>query len=68
MAVKWLGNDGSHSGGLTRAHLVDTARLLDHALELIYTDTRAVSKTISRVNRAKGARGLPKQTSRGSRQ
>lgn len=38
-AVKWIGNQGSHEDSLTQIDVINGARILAHALELLY-DTR----------------------------
>ncbi len=35
-AVKWIGNDGSHTGGLTINDVVDSLELLQHAVDKLY--------------------------------
>lgn len=40
MAVKWIGNEGSHADGLTTRDVVEGADMIAHALRLLY-DTSA---------------------------
>lgn len=60
MALKWLGNIGSHTGheDLKRNHLIDAFEHFEFALELIY-----VQRAVALSSRAKAiikAKGLPK--------
>jgi hypothetical protein len=55
-AVKWLGNQGSHSSSpLTSSDCVEGAKYLEHALRVLY-DTRDVElvKKARAINKAKG--------------
>ena len=55
MAVKWIGNAGSHVGSLTVTDVLDGAEMLDLALRLLY-DRRdeELQKRIDEVNTHKG--------------
>jgi hypothetical protein len=65
MAVKWIGNEGSHADGLTTRDVLDGADMLAHALRLLY-DTSAddLQRRIRSVNKK---RGLPKAAAAGNR-
>lgn len=58
MAVKWIGNDGSHSDKLTVPDVLDGVELMNEALDVIY-DTRALDlrRKAALINKGKG---LPK--------
>lgn len=62
MAVKWIGNSGSHESGLKIRDVLDGVRLLTHAVELLY-DKRHVelSRLAGKINRQKG---LPRPRSK----
>ena len=52
MAVKWIGNAGSHRGLLTRSDLFDGFDLLEHVLEHLYSNrTKIVSALTRRINK-----------------
>ena len=40
LAIKWIGNAGSHKGGLVRDAVLDGFELLEHALEAVYVGSR----------------------------
>lgn len=48
MAVKWVGNEGSHEGHVDHEVLLDTYELYEAALDEIY-----VKKSITLTNKAK---------------
>lgn len=52
-AVKWVGNEGSHTAALSAREVLDVALILGRALALIY-DLDVLSETIAKVNAAKG--------------
>jgi hypothetical protein len=55
MAVKWIGNEGSHADGLTATDIIDGAALLGHALRLLYDDSaKEMERRIKKINKAKG--------------
>lgn len=57
MAVKWIGNEGSHESDLTQLDLLDAFEMLSYALDAVYDDRRkSVSKLAKKINRAKGSR------------
>lgn len=55
-AVKWLGNEGSHSSGLlTASDCIESAEYLGHALRVLYDRTDAeLIKKAKKINKAKG--------------
>ena len=55
-AVKWLGNEGSHSSAaLTSSHCIESAQYLNHALQILYDKTEAdLIKNAKAINKAKG--------------
>ncbi len=58
MAVKWIGNEGSHADALTAKDVLDGAKVLSLALSLLYdSSAEELQRHIRRVNKAKG---LPK--------
>jgi len=65
LAVKWIGNEGSHIGGLIRKDLIDAYELIEHALIEIYDSKVArlqkMSKTINKTKKP-----LSKTKSRGN--
>lgn len=55
MAVKWIGNEGSHADALTATDVIDGAELLGHALRLLYDDSaKQMERRIRKINKAKG--------------
>lgn len=55
MAVKWIGNDGSHEGDLDVEDVLDGAQMFEHALSLKYGGEQdRIIKRIQDVNRSKG--------------
>jgi hypothetical protein len=62
MAVKWIGNEGSHADALTATDVIDGAELLGHALRLLYDDSaKQMERRIRKINKA---RGLPRNRPR----
>jgi hypothetical protein len=57
LAIKWLGNEGSHpKGDLTRADLLDAFAILERILDDVFVGTEATIRERARaINRAKGA-------------
>ncbi len=54
MAVKWLGNAGTHDI-LTHEDVLDTFELLEHTLDEVYNQrSRRIQRTAKAINRAKG--------------
>ncbi|MEV0898216.1 DUF4145 domain-containing protein [Actinoplanes sp. NPDC049802] len=57
MAVKWIGNSGSHEGGLGIDDVLEGAQMLSHALGLLYdTSVPVLMRRVNEVNR-RGKRG-----------
>jgi hypothetical protein len=54
-ALKWLGNRGSHQGGLTPKDLIVGFELMNYAVEELFTKRRQKLTTIAKkINRRKG--------------
>jgi hypothetical protein len=63
MAVKWIGNDGSHEGDLAIEDVLDGAQMLEHALSLKYgSEEDRIVRRIREVNRSKGVRRTTRPT------
>lgn len=57
LAVKWLGNEGSHPGSLKRDDLLDAFEMVEHLLSEIFESKRkSIQKIAKAVIRAKGSR------------
>lgn len=57
LAIKWLGNAGSHPEGLSREDMLDAYEILQHVLEELYVARRARAAALARgINRRKGAK------------
>lgn len=59
LAIKWIGNDGSHSSTepIDRKTLIDTYRILEHALHLLYdTEAGEIKRIAKRIIRKKSGR------------
>ena len=55
LAVKWIGNEGSHSDQLTRDNIFDALDILDVILDDLFIRNRSrVKKLITAINRKKG--------------
>lgn len=55
LAVKWIGNVGSHDDSLKTTDVLDGAEILDYTLELIYDDGRdALKKKAAEIAARKG--------------
>jgi len=55
LAIKWLGNSGSHSSDLTSNDVLDAFELLEHALEEVYESKATRLKMLSAsINKKKG--------------
>jgi hypothetical protein len=62
MAVKWIGNDGTHDIDMTVADVVEGATVLQLALKAIYDKSDVETlKLIKAINKAMG---MPKKKSR----
>jgi hypothetical protein len=59
LAVKWIGNTGSHKGQLTQHDLFDAFEILDHVLdELFLRRSRQVAALTRAINKSKGPRSV----------
>jgi hypothetical protein len=55
MAVKWIGNEGSHTGGLTRDDILDALEMVEEVLDVVYVGRRAaLARKVSAVIAKKG--------------
>lgn len=55
MAVKWIGNEGSHQDVLTTSDVLDDAEILEHVVVALYgTGNAAIEAKIKAVNDAEG--------------
>jgi hypothetical protein len=59
MAVKWLGNAGSHSSKINREDLLDGYEMMDYVLSEIYINrTGKITKIAQQINRRKKPRSV----------
>jgi hypothetical protein len=57
LAVKWLGNEGSHPGSLKKNDLLDALEMVEHVLHDVYVRAASPVREIARqINRARGPR------------
>lgn len=57
LAIKWIGNAGSHSKTLLETiDLVETYKLYEYALKKIYGDEKEITKIVRQINSRKGLR------------
>jgi uncharacterized small protein (DUF1192 family) len=57
MAVKWLGNAGSHAAPLTADDVLDGFEILEHALDKLYSERDERVGALTRaINRRKAPR------------
>lgn len=64
LAVKWLGNTGSHSDitGLNRSDVLDAMELLERALHLVYDEApKRLARLAKSINKKKGPIVKPKK-------
>ena len=55
MAVKWIGNEGSHQDVLSTRDVLDDAEILEHVVVALYgAGNAAIQAKIKAVNDAKG--------------
>jgi hypothetical protein len=55
LAIKWLGNQGSHSDKLTRNDIFDALDILDFILnDLFICPQMKIKKLVTKINKAKG--------------
>ncbi len=60
LAIKWLGNSGSHPGAITRGDVLDAFDMLELVLDNLYGTTKAtIMKKVRAVNKKKGPANLP---------
>lgn len=57
LAIKWIGNSGSHNGGLETIDVVEAYRLLEYSLNKLYNDdSKELKKITKEIIKRKGAR------------
>ena len=57
IAIKWIGNQGSHITGLTREGLLNAYRILEHVLEELFDrKSKSLSRLVSNINRKRGSK------------
>lgn len=58
LAIKWIGNSGSHSRKVTLEiiDIVETYKLYEYALQKIYNDDKEINKIVKQINDRKGVR------------
>lgn len=62
-AIKWIGNDGSHQGGVSREELLDAFDMMELALTNLFDDAAAkVMKKVQAVIKSKEKKPKPKST------
>ncbi|RYG19797.1 MAG: DUF4145 domain-containing protein [Caulobacteraceae bacterium] len=62
MAIKWIGNHGSHAGeGLRREDILTSAELMEHALTELYKPANNAIKKALAINKKKGPVPPPKR-------
>jgi len=62
MAVKWLGNAGSHSSSIQKDDLLDGYEILEHVLSEIYTQrTKRIATITKQINRKRRPRSAQKR-------
>ena len=62
LAIKWIGNEGSHPGGVTKDDLLDAFELISHVLDETYVSNRSrLSKLAKEINRRKKPRSTRKK-------
>lgn len=55
LALKWIGNTGSHTGDLTREDLFDAFEILNHVLDEVITKrTKRIADLTKKINKTKG--------------
>jgi hypothetical protein len=61
LAVKWIGNEGSHVGRLTRSHILDAFAVLEHEFDEEYKQrAKSVKKLREEIIKHKGPKPTPK--------
>lgn len=62
-AIKWIGNDGSHQGGVTREEVLDAFDMMELALTNLFDEAAAkIMKKVQAVIKAKEKKPKPKAT------
>jgi hypothetical protein len=62
LAIKWLGNEGSHPGALSPNDLLDGFGIVEHVLDELMNPVRPeVQRIAKQIVRAKGRRSKIKQ-------
>ncbi|MEZ4722976.1 MAG: DUF4145 domain-containing protein [Flavobacteriales bacterium] len=57
LAIKWIGNTGSHVGKLEKIDILEAYELLDHSINLLFDKTEEKLKKITKeINKRKGVR------------
>ncbi len=60
-AIKWIGNDGSHQGGVSREEVLDAFDMMELALTNLFDDAAAkIMKKVQAVIKAKEKKPKPK--------
>jgi hypothetical protein len=60
-AIKWIGNDGSHQGGVSREEVLDAFDMMELALTNLFDDAEAkIMKKVQAVIKAKEKKTKPK--------
>ncbi len=55
MAIKWIGNEGSHIGKLTKDDLLDAFEMLEHVLDELFEKRKEkIGKLVKAINKKKG--------------
>jgi hypothetical protein len=55
LAVKWIGNSGSHESGLSAQDVLEGAQMFSHALRLLYDPSQAdLMRRVALVNKRRG--------------
>ena len=54
LAVKWIGNDGSHDADLTVDDVVEAAEMVEHVLKQIFDESKPLKTRAQAINRSKG--------------
>jgi hypothetical protein len=56
LAIKWLGNQGSHPGAISKDDVMDAYEILEYVLnELYVSHKKAIEKTVKLINKRKGS-------------
>jgi hypothetical protein len=54
LAVKWIGNTGSHATEISRVAVMDAYDMLEHCLDLLYGEKKDLMTLAKAINRKKG--------------